>query len=177
MSRSLFRRLAGDQRGVSAVEFALIAPIMIFFYFGLAEFCQGFMAQKRMGHAAAMAADLVAQQETVNRRSIEDVFDIGMVIMRPFSATPLKQRVSSITLTDGVARVDWSHGEGEGMTPRTGVVTIPEGLIAEGESLIMSEATYDYESPVDYVLEGVTQFSHTYYLRPRVVERITCSNC
>lgn len=169
--------LMRDRRGVSAVEFALIAPIMIFFYFGLAEFCQGFMAQKRMGHAAAMAADLVAQQESVTKRSVEDIFDIGTLIMRPFSAETLSQRVSSITMTDGVATVDWSHGEGEGMTPRTGTVTLPEGLIAEGESLIMSESTYDYESPADYVMPTITKFSHTYYLRPRTVERITCSNC
>ena len=33
----LLTRLRGDRRGVSAVEFALIAPVIIVFYFGLAE--------------------------------------------------------------------------------------------------------------------------------------------
>ena len=36
MSPRMLRRLFRDERGVSAVEFAMIAPIMIFFYFGLA---------------------------------------------------------------------------------------------------------------------------------------------
>ena len=31
----------------------MLAPVMIFFYFGLAEFCQGYMAQKRASHSAA----------------------------------------------------------------------------------------------------------------------------
>ena len=51
--KGLLTRLRGDRRGVSAVEFALIAPVIIVFYFGLAEFCQAFMAQKRMGRTAA----------------------------------------------------------------------------------------------------------------------------
>jgi Flp pilus assembly protein TadG len=177
MRPRLFRRLAGDDRGVSAVEFALIAPILIFFYMGLAEFCQGYMAQKRMGHAAAMVADLVAQEESVSADTVDDIFEIGTLIMRPFPATPLNQRVSSITRTDGIAKVDWSVGDG--MDPRDDgeVVTLPPDLIADGESVIMSEATYDYDSPADYLMPAVTQFSHSYYLRPRTSDRTTCDDC
>ena len=36
----LFARLIADRRGVSAVEFALLAPFMILIYFGLTEFGQ-----------------------------------------------------------------------------------------------------------------------------------------
>ena len=35
--RGVARKLNGDNRGVAAIEFALIAPIMISFYFGLSE--------------------------------------------------------------------------------------------------------------------------------------------
>ncbi len=87
--------------------------------------------------------------------------------------TPLKMRVSSVTRgADGVARVDWSRGSG--MTARTAAstVTIPTGLIANGESVVMSEATYDYDSPVDYMMPSITQFSQSFYLRPRSVEKI-----
>ena len=55
--RSLIRRLTGDERGVSAIEFAMLAPVLIAFYMGMTEFCQGFMAQKRMGHVSAMVAE------------------------------------------------------------------------------------------------------------------------
>jgi Flp pilus assembly protein TadG len=36
-----------DRRGVSAVEFALIAPVLVIFYCGLAELTQAMMAQRR----------------------------------------------------------------------------------------------------------------------------------
>lgn len=166
-------RLRGDRRGVSAVEFAMLAPVMIAMYFGLAEFCQGFMAQKRMGHAASMVADLIAQRDVITGAQVDDVFQVGTLIMKPFSGTPLKLRVSSVTRgADGVARVDWSRGSG--LTARTAAstVTVPTGLIANGETVVMSEATYDYDSPVDYMMPAITTFSQTFYLRPRSVEKI-----
>lgn len=175
---SILKRLRGDRRGVSAVEFALIAPVAISFYMGSAEFCQGFMAQKRMGHVASQVADMLAQQEQVDRAGIDNLFDVGGQIMKPFSATPLKMRVSSVVVgADGVAKVAWSRGRA--MTARTvgQTVTVPSGLIGVGQSVIMSEATYDYDSPVDYLMPTVTRFSQTYWLRPRLVETIACSNC
>ncbi|HZV84325.1 MAG TPA: TadE/TadG family type IV pilus assembly protein [Brevundimonas sp.] len=177
MTRSLLSRLRDDERGVSALEFAMLAPVLIAFYFGLAEFCQGFMAQKRMGHVSAMVADLVAQEETVSTANLTDIFSIGGLIMKPFSTTPLKLRVSSITRTAGVAKVSWSRGQG--MDPRAvnETVVLPADLITDGQSIIMSEATYDYDSPVDYMMPNVTRFSHRYYLRPRTVEQITCTGC
>jgi len=167
-------RLRGDQRGVSAVEFAMLAPVLIAMYFGLAEFCQGFMAQKRLGHTTSMVADLVAQRDAITGGQIDDVFMVGSLIMQPFSSASLKLRVSQVTRgTDGVARVDWSRSGG--LTARTAAstVTVPTGMIANGETVIMSEATYDYDSPVDYMMPSITNFSQTFYLRPRSVEKIT----
>lgn len=170
----ILRRLAGDRRGVSAVEFALLAPIMIAFYFGLAEFCQGFMAQKRMGHASAMVADLVSQTDLITPAQIDDIFEIGGLIMKPFAATTLKLRISQVTRdSNGVAKVSWSRGKGWTARAKDQVVTLPTGLIENGESIIMSEATYDYDSPVDYLMPAITRFSHTYYLRPRLTEQVT----
>lgn len=174
--RGLLTRLRGDRRGVSAVEFALIAPIMILFYFGLAEFCQAFMAQKRMGRTAAAVADLVTQQDQVTRADVADVFEMGDLMMRPFSAAPLSQRATAVTRqASGRVEVDWSLGQG--MAPRRGEVTLPDGLIAAGESLVMTEITYDYESPFSDLLPGMTRFSHTYYLRPRKVDQVACTDC
>jgi Flp pilus assembly protein TadG len=174
LSNGLFARLRRDDRGVSAVEFAILAPVMIAFYFGLAEFCQGYMAQKRMGHVSAAVADLISQTDIITPGEIDDIFDIGELIMEPFASTTLKQRVSSLTRdSNGVVKVDWSRGDGMTARPTNATVTIPTGLIENGESVIMTEATYDYDSPVDYLMPSVTRFSHTYYLRPRLTERVT----
>lgn len=173
MKPSLWRRLRGDRRGVSAVEFALLAPVMIAFYFGLAEFCQGYMAQKRMGHATAMAADLTAQADTITGAGLDDIFAIGDVIMKPFPSSPLGIRISSVTRdANGVAKVDWSRGKRMAARTKGETVTLPDGLVGNGQTVIVSEATYDYDSPVDYLMPRITRFSHAYYLRPRTTDFI-----
>jgi Flp pilus assembly protein TadG len=162
--------------GLAAVEFAMIAPVLILVYFGLAEFCQAYMAQRRMGHATSQVADIVAQSQTITADTIDDTFAIGGLILAPFPESPLALRVTSITRgTDGVARATWSRGKG--MTKLTGTVAVPAGLIANGETIIMSEGTYDYESPLGQVLPGMRRFNHTYWLRPRLVNAIECTGC
>ena len=178
MKRSgLIRRWSGDERGVSAIEFAMLAPVLILFYMGMTEFCQGFMAQKRMGHVSAMVADLIAQEETVTPATVDDIFDIGGLIMKPFPTATLNQRVSSVSRASGSATVDWSRGDG--MTARAvgSTMTLPADLVEDGESVIVAEVTYDYDSAADYLMPGLTRFSHTYYLRPRTVDRTTCPAC
>lgn len=168
-----WRRLGSDRRGVSAVEFAMLAPVMIFFYFGLAEFCQGYMAQKRASHSAAMVADLVAQRDSVTHGEVDDIFEVGELIMAPFTATGMSLRVSSARRIDAnTVRIDWSRGSGMAARATGSSITVPSGLIGIGESVVVSESLYDYDSPVDYMMPGITTFSHTFYLRPRSVERV-----
>lgn len=176
--QSLLQRLKSDERGLSAVEFALLAPIMVFFYFGLVEFCQGYMAQKRMGHVASQVADLVAQSDSVTAAQVDDIFMVGGLIMRPFTSTGLTQRVSSVTRdSSGTAKVDWSRGSGMNPLARNTIVgDIPIGLIGNGESLIMAEAAYDYRSPAQYLMPDITKFEQIYYLRPRTVNVVTYSD-
>lgn len=177
MRRGLIRRLTGDECGVSAIEFAMIAPILIAFYMGMTEFCQGFMAQKRMSHVSAMVADLVAQEDQVAAVMVDDIFDIGGLLMKPFPTAALQQRVSSVTNVGGTPTVDWSRGDG--MTPRAvgSTMTLPPDLVSAGESVVVAEVTYDYDSAADYLMPGLTRFSHSYYLRPRTVDKTVCPDC
>ena len=55
------KRLRRDERGVSAVEFALIAPVMILFYFGLAELTQVMIAERKTVRTASAIGDILAQ--------------------------------------------------------------------------------------------------------------------
>lgn len=178
-------RLHRDERGVSAVEFALIAPLMILIYWGLVELCQAFMAQKRASHTTSMVADLSSQSASLKRADLQNYFAIGEQVMRPFPAGALQVRVSSLTRdSKGVVRVDWSQSLRPTAFPARGktsiVDSIPDDLIENGESLIMSETVYDYQLPFARFLNnsgGVTQFRNEFYLRPRVSGVVECSDC
>ena len=56
--RHILGRFAGDRRGVSAVEFALLAPLMITLYVGCAEVSDGVGADRKVSLTAAALANL-----------------------------------------------------------------------------------------------------------------------
>lgn len=189
-ARPLLVRLAQDRRGVSAIEFALIAPVMILIYFGLVEFSQGYMAERRAGHAASVVADLVAQSGGVSVQDLENTFMIGDVIMKPFSSAPLSIRVSSVAMdARGTARVEWSRAKSADLppgaargpltarTPGSIIADLPPGLITAGETVILGETEYGYRSVFARALPRGVTFKRNYYLRPRTTDRIVCANC
>jgi len=56
--RQVHRRFARDRRGVSAVEFALLAPVMIGLYIGCVEISDGVAADRKVSLIAATLANL-----------------------------------------------------------------------------------------------------------------------
>jgi Flp pilus assembly protein TadG len=164
------RGFVKDRRGVSAVEFALIAPILIMTYLALAELTLGMMAGRRTSHLAATIGDLAAQSESLTDANITDLWAIGTSMLQPFTAgTDLKVRLSCVTMgADNVARVDWSDGHNivEYVDGKV-ITTITTDQISAGESLVLTEVEYDYTSPIGKFLPGETTFKDTFYHHPR----------
>jgi Flp pilus assembly protein TadG len=165
----MLKRLRRDERGVAAVEFALLFPIMLLLYFGTVEVTMAFLANGRASHVASVVGDLVTQTPSVKQTDMDDIFDVGTMIMKPFPATSLKLRITSITADPGTGtpKVIWSYARGITKTP-TGVATgFPSGLLAASESMIKADVEYTYTSPVQQTLPNPMTFKTTYYIKPR----------
>ena len=168
------KKLGRDRRGVSAVEFALIAPAMVASYFGMAEITQALLAERKAAHAASAIGDLVSQSASVSSADVTDIFAIASTIMAPYATTTLKMRVSSVTAdSGGTPKVDWSSGSGlTALTAGSTVTGIPSGVISASQSVVMSEVTYTYDSPVDMLMPNAVTFSRKFYLRPRKSDKV-----
>ena len=175
---TLWRRLGGDQRGAAAVEFAILAPIMIGLYFGLVETSEAVLAERKADHAASAIGDLVAQSSgTVSSSHLADIVAIGQTILSPYSSTGMQVRISSLTPNSaGAPAVTWSYGSGMTKLSAGTTKTIPI-TIAAGDSVIYSELKYTFNSPVKFVLPNALTFNEAYYLRPRQTSQITCTDC
>ena len=175
------KRFAVDGRGVSAVEFALIAPVLILLYLGMAELTLGMMASRRVGHLAATIGDLAAQSQTLTPDNISDLWKIGgnMLDPNPTTGTSLRIRLTSVTMgADKRALVDWSqssnmnpYGSGAQLT------NITTNQIAVGESLILTEVEYSYDSPIGNFFKSGTVFKETFTHHPRNGAVVTCPLC
>lgn len=83
-------RMAHDQRAVSAIEFAFLAPIMITMYVGAVELGNALTINRRTSAVTATAADLVAQVKTVANPDLQDIGKAATSVMAPYPTTPLK---------------------------------------------------------------------------------------
>ncbi len=168
------RRFSRDGRGVSAVEFALIAPLMIVMFFGTTEIAQLLSANRKLTQTANTIADLVSQDDAVTNAELNDVFIAAGAIMQPFPAAPLAMRVSSVQMdANNRISVDWSRGVHMSARTQGSSPTMPTGLLQPGTSVIFAEVNYAYDSPVSVVLRQPISMSKTFYLRPRRSVNVT----
>ena len=175
MHRPALKRFAGDRRGVSAIEFAFIAPVLIMVYFSIAELSLAMLAQLKVSHAASAVGDLVTQASTVDPGQLTDVYDASSSIIQPFPSTTMAVCVMSVTANAaGVPSIDWHNAQN--MTCPT-TPTLPTGLLGASQSIVVSEVKYTYTSPMSYLFKAPIKFDQTFYLRPRQSAQVTCPTC
>jgi Flp pilus assembly protein TadG len=162
------RGFARDARGVSAVEFALIAPVMLALYLGAAQMTAALNADRKVTGAANAVADLVAQDDFVTDGELDDIYAASDAIVFPNDPADLALRITSIRMdADGEVFVDWSEGRGLSARGQDEVPELPDGLLAPMNSIVMVEAQYPFNGPFPKESGPLVTLSDTAYLRPR----------
>ena len=169
------RGLAGDRRGVIALEFALILPLLILFCFGTVEVGRFVLLQMKLDQLAASVADLGTRDRTLSVATIDDIFAVGAHIVRPFDLAA----DGRITLT-GVGRaagdqprVLWQRRSGGTLDLLSetgtvgGVATLPEEIVlAVGQTVVVAEVSFTYRGMFGLLPDRIT--TKRAYFRPRL---------
>ena len=174
---SVLRRLrqfaAAEKSGLAALEFAIIAPMMILLVFGSVDLIDTLGANKRAQNAASSIADVVARDDAVSDAEVTGLWAALDVLMYPDPGAVMEMRVSSIRIESSTsARVVWS--EGHGMTARVAntTVTLPSQMMTAGTSVIMTESSYPYTAPLGFLHAGSVDLEHTSIRRSRLIDPI-----
>ena len=168
MIRSFLNRFRRDESGLSAVEFAIVVPIMLGFLLGSVEISNGQLANRKVTQTTSTLADLVAQDNSITNAEINDIFAAGIAVMYPTNTSTMKMRITAINADlNGVTTVGWS--DGRNIPPRAvnAAITVPAGMITPGGSVILTEIELDYTSPLGEVVTGPIHLTDQFYLRPR----------
>lgn len=178
------RGLWNDRSGLAAVEFAMIFPIMVAFYFGVVEYSSAISVDRKATQVARTMSDLTSQSMSVANADLISFGQAAKAIMTPYSPDPLTVGITEVyvDILTGVARVQWSKGlefnaAGDvtiaGTNPHNAgeVVTLPPALVAaKGTYVIWSEVSYKYTPAVGYLVSKTgMSFSDVAYTRPRLV--------
>lgn len=168
------RRFSKADSGISAVEFALIAPLMAMIYFGCIELSFMMTLDRKVTGATATLGDLTARASNVTDSDLSDIFEATRMVMQPEDMAQANMRITSLEEDSGSIEVVWSDACGGLSAYSVGeVVTIPENLIPTGGTLVMAEINFPYNSPVGFFFNSTKTLSDTFYLRPRRVDSIT----
>ncbi len=124
-ARQLRERLSlRDDRGVAAIEFALIAPVMIGLYLSTVVTTQAYMASRKVALVARALADVASRQAVgatanctptnpanpcVGNADVTNFFDAAAAIMAPYTTTPIKMTLSRIDVMQDSSSNLWAY--------------------------------------------------------------------
>lgn len=182
--KSFPRRLAAiknaSQRGVSAVEFALIAPIMVLMLFGATEASLLVTVDRKTTLAASTLGDLAAQTDLVSCAELSQISAVTRQVFEPYSGADASLVVASLKLDGGVPKVEWSKFVQtiSGVTTCNDVpsthslkvgnsVMIDAAMFATGGGIVVGDVEKVHTSVGTSFLPNSIKMHERFYLRPR----------
>ncbi len=179
--KTRLRRLHADRSGISAVEFALILPIIIVLIAASEDFGQALMVDRRMSQISATTTDLTAQQGSWTTSNLDAILSGTSTIIQPFPNGSLTIVVAALNVDASLnTTVAWSRGYNAsawavGSKPP---ITVSKTILQSGVQMIVAQATYSLTTPFASLLKPVTGLSSYTYSRiginrPRVSNTIS----
>jgi Flp pilus assembly protein TadG len=167
------RRFGANEKGVSAVEFALILPMMALLYLGSVEVGDGFAIKRKVTHVTSSMADLVTQSKSISNADMTNILAIAKAMMTPYNATNLKLKVTGVTIdSNGKATVTWSDALHDTARTKGSTVTLPADVNQKSSFIVMAEGHFSYKPAIGYVLTGTLDLQDTFYLSPRLSDTV-----
>ncbi|KAA1185990.1 pilus assembly protein [Rhizobium tropici] len=184
MSSGILRRFVRDERGVGAIEFAILFPVLLMLYLGAFELTVGLNVSKRASRAAGSIADIVSQQSSVTKSVLATMPSVAGAIFAPYGTTGTTLKITGIAIdATGKATVAWSWAQ-DGTAPYSSgtTITVPANMNQASTFLVRSELSLPYQLisfGANFLPSGTNQItiSRQYYYRQRVGNSISCSDC
>ena len=144
----LARRFSKDTRGVAAVEFAFVLPVLCVMLLGTVEVARAIDADRRFGNATAMTTDLIAREQDITDADLDGMMLSIEHMMKPYDADELKLGVIAVRapITPGNPPVvEWSYShKGKEVPAKCSNYTLPNGLVSPGSRVVIVESSYGF---------------------------------
>ena len=174
-NKNAWRRFLREQRGVSAIEFGVLAAVLVTMLLGVAETGRFIYLNLKIGNVVSNVADIVARSEIASEDEITSLFTAVPVMFSPFDSTG-----RFAVIVTGVVRheddeppvVAWQATGGPVSAPsdvgvQGGEAETPDDLtFVGGDALIVAEIVYTYETWLLGFVPTKTIRNHA-FARPR----------
>jgi len=158
------KRFSNDEGGVAAVEFALLAPLLLTLMLGALEITQSIWADGKVEQATSTIGDLVSRTPIMTDGEFGALGEAGPLVLRPNPQNDLKFTVTSVIgcLADAGDEdsefnyyVLWSRvWQGGSVSASPHAIdqkfdNQPESLtVSDGDTLIITQGEYNYSPTI-----------------------------
>ncbi|MDB2437779.1 pilus assembly protein [Hellea sp.] len=159
-----------NKDGIAAIEFAFIAPVMLFMYFGMAEVATAISVDRQVSHSANVAGDLTTQSETVSADEMTEIMTATMLVMGiPKSAYPrVKVEISSYARDSNDDIVEKGRATLNGDFPTTfNASSLDTRILSSTSGIVVARVLYDYEPLKLRYMPTNFDLQETFMLKPR----------
>ncbi len=185
--RGLMSRIRGlwsDRSGVGAVEFALIAPLLLMIYITVFELTIGLSISKRVTRASGTIADLVTQHESsITKATLGTMVNVAQSIFVPYGVPTTHIKITGIQVDGSTPKVSWSWDETGGKPYSAGsTIDIPANMKVANAFIVHAEVSVPHQllmfmpGLIPSEMRNIT-ISRDYYYRARSGDPITCEEC
>ena len=150
----LLTRFRRNQQGIAAMEFAMVAPILMVLFLGGTEFSRYLIIHQKVEKTATTIADIVAQSDSLTQAQLNQIFLAASEIMQPLSFNTEGVVIVSSVRQQGSAaspNVAWQRIGGGDLTRTSQIgtqgfaATLPAGFtLNDKENVIVAEVYYVY---------------------------------
>jgi Flp pilus assembly protein TadG len=177
----LAERLRVDRRGVSAIEFALIMPILVVLLAGTVDLGQALIANRKVSQISSTVADMISRSSSWKTADVNVILAGSATIMQPFSTTGLTIQLAVVDVAaDLSTKVNWSVGYQTTALAKGAAspLDIPTDVKTAGVQMIVVETKYSLVTPFTSLLSaatGVTSYTYDkfHFTRPRIGDTLT----
>jgi Flp pilus assembly protein TadG len=173
------RRFARDRDAISAVEFAIILPFMVFLYIGSVELGEGLSMQFKATETARTLTDLASQYVSIDPTTMSTILGASAQVMTPYTTSNMVVTLSEVSPTNssGKGTITWSCSLNGTARTVGASVTLPTSLqTPSGVSLIWGEVTYPYTPSMGYAITGTINIYQSSYFYQRLSNSVTLSS-
>ena len=173
--RQLWRRFASSTRGIAAVEFAFVLPVLAVIFLASTDGGRAIAIYMKV-RAAAYTVDAIANQyANIHDTDMQGILGATAKVLAPYSTGPLAITVSQVAIdSKGKATISWSDSQGGTARSVGSPMTVPTNLNVPSSYLVFGEVTYSYQPLFGYFGDNSTiNLSDNLYTTPRISASIT----
>ena len=170
-SRGLFQKYRENEGGIAAIEFAIIAPVMIGMYFGLAEIASAISVDRKISHGTNVAGDLSTQHPEIKDDDISEVLSAALRVMDVPNVSDISIDMESFILP-GVGEAPESQGRirlnaGAGNFGNFDAASLDSKLLSATSGVVVTRVKYRYTPIQLRFFDSTITLEETFLLKPR----------